>query len=96
MTIKNHLCFSFFTRATEGIIKTKTTTLCCCFAFEKNENKEELKTTTTICVIVIVFYFSRMTNEIKKRHENDNCALSSLCLRGAKTRGKDDDNLCDC
>jgi hypothetical protein len=70
---------------------TKTTILCCRFAFEKSKNKEEEAKMMTIYVIVIVFYFSRMTNEKNK----DDCALSSFRLRRAKTRGKDDDELCD-
>jgi hypothetical protein len=41
-----------------------------------------------------LLFFTRVTSE-KKRHEDDSCALSSLCLKGARTRGEDDNDLCD-
>jgi len=32
----------------------------------------------------------------KKKHEDNGCASSSSCMRGVETRGKDDNDLCDC
>jgi hypothetical protein len=33
-------------------------------------------------------------SEEKKRHEDEGCALLSLCLRGTRTQGEGDNNLC--
>jgi hypothetical protein len=61
---------------------------------EMSENKEKEAKTMMICVIVVVFYFSQEW-QVKKKHEDNGCAPLSSCLKGAKIRGKNDNNLCD-
>ncbi len=44
-----------------------------------------------VFMVVIVFYFSKEQGQgEKKRHEDDNCVLLSLCLRGVGKEGEDE------
>ncbi len=54
----------------------------------------------------VVFTFGLAVESIKelggtspvrrKKHENNSCASFSSCMRGVETKGKDDNDFCDC
>jgi hypothetical protein len=53
------------------------------------------KNTNTMAQSRHFLFFIGMTNEKKKRHEDNGYASLSSCLRGVGIKGEDDDNLCD-
>jgi len=44
-------------------------------------------------VIIVVFVFHKNNEGQKGKHKDNDSKMLPSCLRGAKTRGKDDDNL---
>lgn len=84
---------SIFHRNDESIKKedTKTIALCCClYVWEEQEQEEEVK--MTMIKLSSSFIFHRSNEGQRKKHEDDNTKLLSLCLRGAKTKGEKDDD----
>lgn len=55
--------------------------------------RKNIKTTTQSCDLL---FFIGVTSEKENKHENNGYVSLSSCLRRARLRSEDDDDLCDC